>query len=59
MDPGVREAALTPQVLEDAPICTTREADIASVRALPVHAGDDQTRAFCQRDDYEPSPTGP
>lgn len=44
-------------LLKDALVRTARAADIAGVRALLVHAKDDQARAFYQRYNFEPSPT--
>jgi predicted N-acetyltransferase YhbS len=44
-------------LLKDALVRTARAADIAGVRALLVHAKDDQARAFYERFDFEPSPT--
>ena len=44
-------------LLKDALVRTARAADIAGVRALLVHAKDDQARAFYERYNFEPSPT--
>jgi GNAT superfamily N-acetyltransferase len=46
-------------LLRDAVIRTIRAADIAGIRALVVHAKDDEARAFYQRFDFEESPTDP
>jgi GNAT superfamily N-acetyltransferase len=46
-------------LLKDALIRTARAADIAGIRALLVHAKDDQAKAFYERYDFEPSPTDP
>ena len=46
-------------LLKDALIRTARAADIAGIRALLVHAKDDQVRAFYQHYDFQPSPTDP
>ena len=46
-------------LLKDSLIRTVRAADIAGIRALLVHAKDDQARAFCERYDFDPSPTDP
>ena len=47
------------RLLKDALIRTARAADIARIRALLVHAKDDQARAFYERYDFEPSETDP
>ena len=38
---------------------TLQAAEIAGLRALLVHAKDDQARAFYERFDFIPSPTDP
>ncbi len=38
---------------------TARAADIAGIRALLVHAKDDEAKAFFEHFDFEPSPTDP
>ena len=44
-------------LLKDAMLRTLQAADIAGIRALAVHAKDDQARNFYQRFDFLPSPT--
>jgi hypothetical protein len=38
---------------------TAQAADIAGIRALVVHAKDDEARAWYEQFDFEPSPTDP
>lgn len=44
-------------LLRDALLRTAQAADIAGIRALLVHAKDDEARAWYERFDFEPSPT--
>jgi len=44
-------------LLKDALLRTAQAADIASIRALLVHAKDDEARAWYASFDFEPSPT--
>jgi len=44
-------------LLKDVLVRTARAADIVGVRALLVHAKDDQARSFYERYNFEPSPT--
>lgn len=46
-------------LLRDAVLRTLQAADIAGIRALAVHAKDDDARAFYQRFDFLESPTDP
>ena len=46
-------------LLKDAMLRTLQAADIAGIRALAVHAKDDEARAFYERFDFIPSPTDP
>ena len=46
-------------LLKDVLVRTARAADIVGVRALLVHAKDDQARSFYERYNFEPSPTDP
>jgi GNAT superfamily N-acetyltransferase len=46
-------------LLKDAMLRTVQAADIAGIRALAVHAKDDEARAFYERFDFIPSPTAP
>lgn len=44
-------------LLKDALLRTAQAADIAGIRALLVHAKDDEARAWYEALDFEPSPT--
>lgn len=46
-------------LLKDALLRTAKAADIAGIRALLVHAKDDEVRAWYEAFDFEPSPKGP
>ncbi len=46
-------------LLKDAMLRTLQAADIAGIRAIVVHAKDDDARDFYQRFDFAPSPTDP
>ncbi len=46
-------------LLKDALLRTAQAADIAGIRALLVHAKDDEARAWYEGFDFEPSPTDP
>lgn len=46
-------------LLKDALLRTAQAADIAGIRALLVHAKDDEARAWYAGFDFEPSPTDP
>lgn len=46
-------------LLKDALLRTVEAADIAGMRALIVHAKDDEARAWYEAFDFEPSPTDP
>lgn len=46
-------------LLKDALLRTAQAADIAGIRALLVHAKDDEARAWYEGADFEPSPTDP
>ena len=46
-------------LLKDALLRTAQAADIAGIRALLVHAKDDEARAWYERFDFEPGPTDP
>ena len=50
---------LGPGLLKDAMRRTVQAADIAGIRALAVHAKDEQARAFYRRFDFVDSPTDP
>ena len=46
-------------LLKDAMLRTLRAADIAGIRAMAVHAKDDDARAFCERYGFVAAPTDP
>lgn len=46
-------------LLKDAVLRTMQAADIAGIRALAVHAKDDQARRYYEQFDFIPSPTDP
>lgn len=46
-------------LLKDALLRTAKAADIAGIRALFVHAKDDEAKAFYERFNFRPSPTDP
>lgn len=46
-------------LLKDALLRTAQAAEIAGIRALLVHAKDDEARAWYEQFDFEPSPTDP
>jgi GNAT superfamily N-acetyltransferase len=46
-------------LLKDVLLRTAQAADIAGIRALLVHAKDEQARAWYEGFDFEPSPTDP
>lgn len=46
-------------LLKDCLLRTAQAADIAGIRALLVHAKDDEARAWYEAFDFEPSPTDP
>lgn len=46
-------------LLKDALMRTAAASEIAGIRALLVHAKDDEARAWYQRFDFEPGPTDP
>lgn len=46
-------------LLKDALLRTAQASDIAGIRALLVHAKDDEARAWYEQFDFEPSPTDP
>lgn len=52
--PGVGSA-----MLKDAVLRTLQAAEIAGLRALAVHAKDNEARAFYERYGFIPSPTDP
>lgn len=56
---GQQGRGLGKGLLKDAILRTLRAADIAGIRALIVHAKDDEAKAFYQRFDFTASPTDP
>ena len=46
-------------LLKDAMLRTLQAADIAGIRAIAVHAKDDEARRFYEKFDFIPSPTDP
>lgn len=46
-------------LLKDAVLRTMQAADIAGIRALAVHAKDDQAKRYYEQFDFSPSPTDP
>ena len=46
-------------LLKDAMLRTIRAADLAGIRAMAVHAKDDDARAFYERFGFVPAPTDP
>jgi GNAT superfamily N-acetyltransferase len=58
-DKGEQGQGVGGGLLKDALLRTAQAADIAGIRALLVHAKDDEAMAFYERFDFEPSPTDP
>jgi len=59
IDRGEQGKGLGRALLKDALLRTLQAADIAGIRALLVHAKDDEARAWYEGFDFEPSPTDP
>jgi len=59
VDRGEQGRGLGRALLKDALSRTLQAADIAGIRALIVHAKDDEARAWYESFDFEPSPTDP
>ena len=57
IDKSEQVQGLGKALLKDAILRTVQAADIAGIRALLVHAKDDEARAWYERFDFEPSPT--
>jgi GNAT superfamily N-acetyltransferase len=57
--PGRQGKGLGSGLLKDAMARTIQAADIAGIRAISVHAKDDEAKAFYERFDFIPSPTDP
>lgn len=59
VDKSEQGRGLGKALLKDAILRTAQAADIAGMRALLVHAKDDEARAWYEGFDFEPSPTDP
>ena len=59
VDRSAQGQGLGKALLKDALLRTVQAAGIAGIRALLVHAKDDEARAWYERFDFEPSPTDP
>jgi GNAT superfamily N-acetyltransferase len=59
VDQSKQGRGLGQALLKDALLRTAQAAGIAGIRALLVHAKDDQAREWYQSLDFEPSPTDP
>lgn len=57
VDSSMKGKALDAALLHDALARTLQAADIAGIRAINVHAKDDDVRRFYEHFDVEPSPT--
>jgi predicted N-acetyltransferase YhbS len=57
VDTTAQGSGLGKALLKDALLRTAQAAEIAGIRALLVHAKDDEARAWYERFDFEPSPT--
>lgn len=56
---AIKGGGLGAALLHDALARTLQAADIAGIRALIVHAKDDDARRFYEHFDFDPSPTDP
>lgn len=59
IDKSEQGRGLGTALLKDALLRTAQAADIAGIRALLVHAKDDEARAWYEAFDFEPGPTDP
>jgi GNAT superfamily N-acetyltransferase len=59
VDQTEQGAGLGRALLKDALLRTAQAADIAGIRALVVHAKDEQARGWYEQFDFDPSPTDP
>ena len=59
VDRAARGLALGALLLHDALRRTLQAADIAGIRAVIVHAKDDDAKRFYEHFDFDPSPTDP
>lgn len=58
VDNGAKRKGLGAALLQDALARTLQAADIAGIRAVIVHARDNEARCFHEHFDFDPSPTG-
>ena len=59
IDRSEHRKGLGKALLKDALLRTAQAAEIAGIRALLVHAKDDEARAWYEQFDFEPSPSDP
>ena len=59
VDKSLQGQGIGSALLKDALRRTAQAADIAGIRAIFVHAKDEEARAFYERFDFKPSPTDP
>ncbi len=59
IDRAEQGKGLCKALLKDALLRTAQAAEIAGIRALLVHAKDNEARAWYEQFDFEPSPTDP
>lgn len=59
VDNGAKRKGLGAALLHDALARTLQAADIAGIRAVIVHAKDNEARRFYEHFDFDPSPTDP
>jgi GNAT superfamily N-acetyltransferase len=59
VDMTAQGAGLGRALLKDALLRTVQAADIAGIRAVLVHAKDDEAKAWYEKFDFEPSPSDP
>lgn len=59
VDRSEQRSGIGKGLLKDALLRTAQAADIAGIRALVVHAKDDDARRWYEQFDFEPSPTDP
>jgi GNAT superfamily N-acetyltransferase len=59
VDNGAKRKGLGVALLHDALARTLQAADIAGIRAVIVHAKDNEARRFYEHFDFDPSPTDP
>ena len=59
MDQSEKGTGLGKGLLKDALTRTLQAVNIAGLRAILVHAKDDEAKVFYERFEFEPSPTDP